>query len=339
MELSKNFSLQKLNTFGLNVTAKFYSEVNSVEQAISIFSGGQLRQHKKMILGGGSNILFSENYYDGVVLKNNIQGIHVVKEDDQHFWVKAGGGVPWQELVENCLRANFGGIENLSLIPGTVGAAPIQNIGAYGVELKDVFEALESVEISTGEKRYFRREDCKFGYRDSVFKNELRDKYFISNVVLKLTKHPVINTSYGNIDQKLTEMYKHHPDIRDVSDAIIQIRQSKLPDPAIVGNAGSFFKNPVISGNNFHNLKRLFPEVPAYDLEGGQKKIPAAWLIDMCQMKGFNHKGAAVHTNQPLVLINKKNATGKDLIELAGIIQNKVKEKFNIDLEPEVKII
>jgi UDP-N-acetylmuramate dehydrogenase len=205
--------------------------------------------------------------------------------------------------------------------------------------LKDVFEALEAVEISTGEKRYFRREDCKFGYRDSVFKHELRNKYFISSVVLKLTKHPVINTSYGNIGQKLAEMQKHQPDIRDVSDAIIHIRQSKLPDPAIVGNAGSFFKNPVIPGNLFNNLKRHFPEVPSYDLEGGQKKIPAAWLIDMCQMKGFIHKGAAVHTDQPLVLINKKNATGKDLIELACIIQNKVQEKFNIELEPEVKII
>jgi UDP-N-acetylmuramate dehydrogenase len=339
MELSKNYSLQKLNTFGLDVTAKFYTEVSTLEQVISIFKGGQLNHRNKLILGGGSNILFLEDFYDGVVLKNNIQGIHVVKEDNRHFWVKAGGGVPWHELVESCLRANFGGIENLSLIPGTVGAAPIQNIGAYGVELKDVFEALEAVEISTGEKRFFRHEDCQFGYRDSVFKNELHDMYFIANVVLKLTKHPVINTTYGNISHKLKELHKHEPNIRDVSDTIIHIRQSKLPDPAIVGNAGSFFKNPVISGDLYSNLKVQFPEIPSYDMETGHKKIPAAWLIDMCQMKGFTHKGAAVHTNQPLVLINNKNATGKDLIELALIIQNKVKGKFNIELEPEVKIV
>jgi UDP-N-acetylmuramate dehydrogenase len=339
MKLAKNYSLQKLNTFGLKVTAKYFTEINTSEQAMLVFQSGQLNQKNKLILGGGSNILFSESVYDGVVIKNNIQGIHVVKEDEHHFWVKAGGGVQWQELVESCLKANFGGIENLSLIPGTVGAAPIQNIGAYGVELKDVFEALEAIDVSTGEKKYFRHVDCKFGYRDSVFKNELRDKYFISNVVLKLTKDPVLNTTYGNISHKLKELHKYEPDIRDVSDTIIQIRLSKLPDPAVIGNAGSFFKNPVIPIDQFQVIKEQHPDAPSYDQHAGLKKIPAAWLIDMCQLKGFNHKGAAVHTTQPLVLINKNNASGKDIIELASIIQNKVKEKFNIALEPEVRII
>ena len=334
-----NYSVQKLNTFGLNVYTKYFTEINTPEQASEAFRTGQLNLDKKLLLGGGSNILFSDSHFDGIIIKNGIQGIHVVKEDDHHFWVKAGGGVEWHSLVENCLNANFGGIENLSLIPGTVGAAPIQNIGAYGVELKDVFEALEAIEMTTGEKRYFRREECKFGYRDSIFKNELRDRYLITNVVLKLTKQPVINTSYGNISETLKTLHKPEPTIRDVSNVIIQIRQAKLPDPAVMGNAGSFFKNPIISTKHLNDIKKKFPDIPSFEQVAGFKKIPAAWLIEKCKFKGFTHKGAAVHTNQPLVLINNNNATGKDLIELALIIQKKVKSTFNIELEPEVKIV
>lgn len=339
MSIKKNHSLRRLNTFGLEVSAKFFTEIQSVDKAVAFFKEGRLRQEEHLILGGGSNILFSENFFDGLVIRNNIPGIHVVKEDDQNFWVKAGGGVVWHSLVESCLKANFGGIENLSLIPGTVGAAPIQNIGAYGVELKDVFEALEAIDVVTGEKRYFRREECQFGYRASIFKRDLSGKYFISNVVLKLSKHPVINTSYGNIREHLDKLDKKELTIRDVSGAIIQIRKAKLPDPEVKGNAGSFFKNPVVPEGLVNDIKKRYPQMPSFDQTAGLKKVPAAWLIDQCELKGTKHNGASVHTAQPLVIINDHQATGQDLIELSKIVQEKVKQKFNIKLEPEVRIV
>lgn len=338
MNIKNDFPLKKFNTFGLDVIAKYFIELASSEEVVKFIKSGEFQTEDKLILGGGSNLLFTKDY-DGIVIKPTIGGIHVVREDEHHFWIKAGADIIWHDLVESCLKANFGGIENLSLIPGTVGAAPIQNIGAYGVELKDSFEALEAIDLKNGEKKYFKNHECNFAYRNSVFKNELKDKYLITNVVLRLAKEPVLNIGYGNIQKELETMGKTAFSIRDVSEAIINIRQSKLPDPEKVGNAGSFFKNPVISREKYQPLKTKYPDIPSYDQPGDLKKIPAAWLIDQCNLKGTIHKGAAVHTKQPLVLINHDHATGRDIVELSHIIQKKVKQKFGITLETEVSII
>jgi UDP-N-acetylmuramate dehydrogenase len=338
MNIQKDIELQKYNTFGLSATAKYFIEVNSATEADELINSDLFKKEKSLIIGGGSNLLFTHDF-NGIVVKANIGGIHVVKEDDDFFWVKAGAGVVWHDLVESCIKANFGGIENLSLIPGTVGAAPIQNIGAYGVELKDSFEALEAIDLNSGEKKYFRNHECQFGYRNSVFKNELKDSILITNVVLRLYKKPILNLEYGNIKQVLEQKGLDDITLRDVSDAIIKIRQSKLPDPKEIGNAGSFFKNPIVPHELFNRIKDSYPEIPSYKQDEGNMKIPAAWLIDQCNFKGFKHKGAAVHDLQPLVIINKDNASGLDIVELAHIIQNKVKEDFGISLSPEVTII
>lgn len=338
ISIANNYSLQKLNTFGISVNTKKFVEINSTDQAVELIRSEELHDEKKLVIGKGSNLLFTGNF-DGIIIKVNIVGIHVVKEDSTHYWVKSGAGVVWHDLVESCIKANFGGIENLSLIPGTVGAAPIQNIGAYGVELKDTFEALEAIDLENGEKKYFTHQECDFGYRNSIFKTELKDKFLITNVVLRLLKEPILNISYGNIKEVLQKSGKKELTIRDVSDAVISIRQSKLPDPEKVGNAGSFFKNPVIPLELFNALKKSFPNIPFYDQPENQVKIPAAWLIDQCNLKGTRHKGAAVHLNQPLVLINENKATGQDILELSEIVLQKVKNKFGIMLDPEVRIL
>jgi len=338
IKIKSNFSLKRLNTFGLSVTTKKFVKINSVQEAIELIKSGKLDSEKKLVIGSGSNLLLTKDF-DGIVIKINIGGIHVVKEDDAHFWVKSGAGVIWQELVESCIKANFGGIENLSLIPGTVGAAPIQNIGAYGVELKDTFEALEAINLENGEKKYFKHQECNFGYRNSIFKNELKDKYLITNVILRLSKEPELNISYGTIQEELKKLGKTAFTIRDISDAIIRIRQSKLPDPEKVGNAGSFYKNPVISMDLFQAIKKTYPDIPYYEQPNNEVKIPAAWLIEQCDLKGTCHNGAAIHIDQPIVLINKSNATGQDIKELSEFIQKKVKLRFGILLEPEVRIL
>ncbi len=338
MEIKENYPLRGLNTFGLEVSARYFIDIKSTDDAIRFLHSGMQRNEKTLILGGGSNILFTHDY-DGLVIKVSIPGIHVVRENDHFYWVKAGGGVVWNDLVEACINADFGGIENLSLIPGSVGAAPVQNIGAYGVELKDTFEALEAIELESGEKRYFRKEECHFEYRDSIFKNELKDKYLITNIVLRLHKKPILNTAYGQIEKKLKETGKDKFTIRDVSEAIIALRRSKLPDPHELGNAGSFFKNPVIDHDLFAKIHKSFPDIPHYPEGENKFKIPAAWLIEQSGFKGKKHKGAAVHVNQPLVLINYDHATGRDIVELSKQISEKVHENFGILLEPEVRIL
>jgi len=337
MEIKHNFSLQKLNTFGLPVVTRHYVTLNSAED-IQEFLMLNKTQNELLILGGGSNLLFTQDF-KGTTLKINIPGVHVVKEDRAYYWVKAGAGVNWNDFVESCIKADMGGVENLSLIPGTVGAAPVQNIGAYGVELKDVLEAVEAVEISTGDKYYFRNQECRFGYRDSVFKNEWKNRFIITNVALRLSKSPVPNTSYDQIADVLDKKGIKNPAIREVSDAVIQIRRSKLPDPAVLGNAGSFFKNPIVPAEIFDGLKNSYPTIGGFDQEDGKVKLSAAWLIDQCGLKGYSIGGAAVHEKQPLVIVNKNNATGLEILELAKKIQGSVKEKFNIYLEPEVRII
>ena len=338
MKIVKNIQLQKYNTFGVKALAKYFVEIDSIEELRALISASQFQNEKSLVIGGGSNLLFT-NDFDGIVIKINIDGIHVVKEDDKFMWVKAGAGVEWHELVLSCIKANLGGIENLSLIPGSVGAAPIQNIGAYGVELKDVFEALEAINLETGEKRYFRNKECEFSYRESIFKTKLKNKYIITNVVLRLTKQPFLNLEYGKIKEVLQKHGESELTLKDVSDAVIEIRQSKLPDPAETGNAGSFFKNPIVSIAKLNSVQEAYEDVPSYALSDEKVKIPAAWLIDQCGLKGVEHKGAAVHINQPLVLINKSNASGEDIVELSRMVQQKVKDKFDIQLDPEVSII
>lgn len=339
MTIKENYPLSTLNSFGVPVKTRYFVEINTVQEAMEIWQLFAQKNIGRLVLGGGSNLLFTKDY-NGYIIKSNISGIYVVKEDENYFWVKAGSGVQWHALVESCIKANFGGLENLSLIPGTVGAAPIQNIGAYGVEIKDYIEAVEAINLLNGDKKYFKNHECNFGYRDSIFKNELKDQYLITNVVFRLTKKHQLHLDYGKIRDVLQQKNKKKVTISDVSQAVIDIRMSKLPDPAVQGNAGSFFKNPVIHQNEYQKLKSLYSDIPAYPLSDEEIKIPAAWLIDQCGLKGLKHKHAAIHKNQPLVLINDDGkASGGEIAELAKIVQDNVQQKFGIHLHPEVRII
>lgn len=339
MQIQKNVSLKAYNTFGINAKAAHFCEVDTTEEMKAfLYENKNNLFAPALILGEGSNILFTKDY-PGIILKNNIRGIQMVREDENAVWMQAGAGENWHTFVLHCIELGYGGVENLSLIPGTVGAAPMQNIGAYGVEIKDVFEQLEAVAVETGELYEFNNDDCHFGYRESVFKNIYKDKFIITSVTLKLSKHPVINTSYGAIAQTLQSMGIASPTIRDVSNAVIHIRQSKLPDPAQIGNAGSFFKNPVVSKEVYKNLKSEYPEAPGYEVSEQEMKVPAGWLIEQCGWKGKRFGEVGVHKNQALVLVNYGNAAGDAVKELAFKIRDSVVEQFGIELSPEVNIV
>ena len=320
------------------MSAKLFSEVKSVEELKEIIADKKLNTEQKFILGGGSNILFTKNF-DGLVLKNSLSGIEVVKEDTNHVWVRVAAGEVWHRFVLWCIEKKLAGIENLSLIPGLVGAAPMQNIGAYGAEIKDTFEELEAVDMTTTEKIIFNNANCEFGYRESVFKNKFRNKFFISSVTFRLNKIPKYNINYGDIKMTLDEMRVTELSLKAVSDAVIKIRSSKLPDPAVLGNAGSFFKNPTIEITLFENLISKNPLMPNYPQQDGQVKIPAAWLIEQCGWKGkvIGHTGT--HKQQALVLVNYGGATGEEIWNLAMKIQQLVKEKFGIVISPEVNVV
>lgn len=331
--MKKSISIQQLHTFGLAVEAAEYCLIESEEQ---------LREQLPLkvpffILGGGSNILFTQ-HFEGLILHNKIKGIELVQEDEKKVWLKIGGGEVWHDLVLWCIDQGYGGIENLSLIPGSVGAAPIQNIGAYGVELKDVFHSLEAIELATGKQVVFSLEDCCFGYRDSIFKQEMKGKYMITRVVLQLSKQPTLNVSYGAIQTVLASS-NEAPSIKTVSNAIVQIRTSKLPDPNKIGNAGSFFKNPIVAADFCQQLKEQYPKMPVYEVDHQHKKIAAAWLIDQMGWKGYRRGDAGVHTEQALVLVNYGHATGREIWQLAKEIQASVRNKFGIELEMEVNIL
>lgn len=289
------------------------------------------------MLGGGSNILFV-NDFEGLVIHLNIKGREIIEENDKEVLIRVGAGENWHETVMYAVDNGWGGIENLSLIPGSVGAAPIQNIGAYGVELEDVFESLEAIDLETGISKTFDKKSCKFGYRDSVFKNELKGKYIITEVTLRLQKDPDVNRTYGALSEHLKEKGISDPDIKDISETVISIRQSKLPDPAKIGNTGSFFKNPVISEEAFRELQKEYPEIPNYPA-GDEIKIPAAWLIDQCGWKGKQIGDAGVHKAHALVIVNYGNANGGEIIELAEKIRHSVFKKFGVKLIPEVNIV
>ena len=338
MRVIPNYSLQAYNTFGIKVAADYFTEIASPVDLPGLIGLPEFKELPYLILGGGSNILFTKNF-EGLVILNRIKGLSKQQIDEGTVQVTAGSGVVWQNLVNYAITNGLGGVENLSLIPGTVGAAPIQNIGAYGVELKDIFYCLKAFEIASGEMKTFYANDCRFGYRNSIFKEELKNKFIIAEVTLNLATHPQVNTSYGAIKNVLEEQGIKDPTIKDVSKAVIQIRQSKLPDPAKIGNSGSFFKNPVLSKAEFNGLKESFSDIPGYENGASEVKVPAAWLIDQCGWKGHRRGDIGVHEFQPLVLVNYGGGSGQAIKELALEIQKSVIEKFGVTLKPEVNII
>ena len=335
MLVLENISLKKLNTFGIDVSAKYFAGFNSVEQLHEFL---ELNEQQTLILGGGSNILFTKNF-DGLVLKNDIPGIKTIKEDEYYVYVKVGAGENWHQFVLHCIKNNWAGVENLSLIPGNVGASPMQNIGAYGVEIKDVFYSLEAFHLKEKKVVEFSVNDCEFGYRESGFKRKLKGEFVITSVVYRLNKIPVFNTSYGAIGQELEKMGVQQFSIKAISDAVINIRLSKLPDPQKIGNAGSFFKNPYISAADFQQLKERFPKIVGYVQENGDFKLAAGWLIEYCGWKGFRRGDAGCHAWQSLVLVNYGNAKGNEIYDLSEEILQSVKERFGVTLEREVNIV
>ncbi len=336
MQIEENKSLKEYNTFGIDCSAKYFVAVTSVSELQQILS--EKKFENRFIIGGGSNMLLTKDI-DALVIHLNLKGKKIISETDSVVTLQAMAGENWHEFVQYCINNDFGGLENLSLIPGNVGTAPIQNIGAYGVELKDTFISCEALEIATGKKRTFTKEECNFGYRNSIFKNEEKGNYIITSVTFQLTKKAhKLNTDYGAIKEKLAEKNIQKPTIAAISEAVIEIRQSKLPDPKKLGNSGSFFKNPVISSEKFKKLKIENPDAPYYEISAAEYKIPAGWLIEQAGFKGKRFGDAGVHKNQALVLVNYGNASGDEIWELALKIQQAVKDKFDIYIEPEVNI-
>lgn len=344
MQIEENKPLTTYNTFGIAVIARYFAEVHTVDDFKSLMQTDVYRNHKRLILGGGSNILFTGNF-DGLVIKSSIKGISIVSETETEVIVKANAGEVWHSFVQWCIANNYAGIENLSLIPGQVGAAPMQNIGAYGVEIKDVFYQLEALDINTGEALRFNLNDCAFGYRESVFKNTLKDTCFITAVLFRLTKLSSpkaiyqYKTDYGDIKYTLGEMQAYTLNIKAVSDAVCKIRSSKLPDPKELGNAGSFFKNPSVPQSKYDELVLRYPVMPSYPQKDGTVKIPAGWLIEQCGWKGKVVGNTGSHKSQALVLVNYGNATGSEIWGLALEIKKSVADKFGIDINPEVNVV
>nr|MBC7613346.1 UDP-N-acetylmuramate dehydrogenase [Pseudopedobacter sp.] len=336
IQIHQNVSLKNFNTFGIEAYARYFVEINHKEDLVELFSDTQWHDSPRLIMGGGSNMLFTQNF-DGLVIKMNIRGIeHRINHEE--VIIESGAGEVWNDLVTYCVGWEFAGMENLSLIPGSVGASPIQNIGAYGVELKDVFESCEAFEIATGAFKHFKKDDCKFAYRESIFKQELKNKYIIVSVKFKLSTQAQINIKYGAISDELLKREIVHPSIKDISLVVSAIRVSKLPDPSTIGNAGSFFKNPVLSKIKFDLIHAQFPEISHY-LVNNEVKLAAGWLIEQCGWKGKVVGNTGTWKNQALVLVNHGNASGDEVLQLSDAIILSVKEKFNVILEREVNII
>ncbi|RAV99556.1 UDP-N-acetylenolpyruvoylglucosamine reductase [Pseudochryseolinea flava] len=340
--IQQNIDLLPYNTFKIQASAKHFTEIRSEREAIDLFTSEIFNTEKHLFLGGGSNILLTKDF-DGIVVRNAIKGVSVVSENESNITLKVGAGENWHDFVCYCVDKNYGGIENLSLIPGTVGAAPMQNIGAYGVEIKESIDYVEAIQINTGKKVIFSKEQCEFGYRESIFKQKVRDQYFISSVTLTLTKdnHHHFNITYGAIADTLTSQGHDLKalTVKKISDAVIAIRQSKLPDPKVIGNAGSFFKNPSVSEDIFVLIKQSYVNVPSFPGENGLIKIPGGWLIEQSGWKGKTFDNIGVHKQQALVLVNYGGGNGEKIWELAMEIQKSVREKFNIILHPEVNVI
>ncbi|MBN8575632.1 MAG: UDP-N-acetylmuramate dehydrogenase [Cytophagales bacterium] len=336
--IEENKSLKSYNTFGVEANARYFIKVESAAHIDELLAGNILKNNNCLILGGGSNILFTGNY-DGLIVHNCLKGINTVHETATTVEVEVMAGENWHHIVTFALQNDWGGLENLSLIPGLAGAAPIQNIGAYGVEVKDMITQVHGIDLRTGLHRTLGSEECAFGYRDSIFKHELKEFFFISSITLSLTKkHHRIATSYGAINDVLKQQQITKPTIQQVSNAVQQIRRSKLPDPTQLGNAGSFFKNPVVSETHYKLLQQEHPEIPGYKSVNQEVKVPAGWLIEQCGWKGKRIGNCGVHTQQALVLVNYGDSTGNEILELAMRIIASVKSKFNIELQCEVNI-
>lgn len=338
MNIIENYPLLKLNTFGVDVKAKYFTSINTINELIELTKTNVFKDLELLILGGGSNILFTKDF-DGLVILNNIKGKKIIDQNQQSIFLKIGAGENWHELVMYCVDKRWGGIENLSLIPGNTGTAPMQNIGAYGVEIKETFIELEALEISSGKIVKFNNSDCEFGYRESVFKNKMKNQYIILNITLELKKNPVLNINYGDVKAILESQNIKDPTIKEVSNAIISIRQSKLPDPKKIGNSGSFFKNPIVSLNQLELIKKKYPNVVNYEINENEFKIAAGWLIERAGWKGKKFNNYGVHKKQALVLVNYGLANGMEIFELSEKIILDIKDKFGITLEREVNII
>jgi UDP-N-acetylmuramate dehydrogenase len=335
MQFVENFDISSFNSFGLQVNARYFAKISTVDELANLSIDHNL---PLMILGGGSNILFTGNF-NGYVLRNEIRGIEKTGEDDDHIFLRVGAGENWHEFVEYCISHGYAGVENLALIPGFTGASPMQNIGAYGVEIKDVFHQLEAIHLVDKQIVFFTAADCEFGYRESVFKHRYKGQFAITHVEFRLNKKPVYNTRYGAIEQELEKMQLKELSIRAIADAVINIRRSKLPDPAVIGNAGSFFKNPEIPAADYETLKAEFPGIVGYPVQNNQVKLAAGWLIEQAGWKGFRNGNAGVHDKQALVLVNYGGAGGEEILSLSTQIIDSIRNRYHVELEREVNII
>jgi UDP-N-acetylmuramate dehydrogenase len=337
MNIQENISLLPYNTFGIDKKAKYFVQAISEMDVKSALKEAKRLNLSLIVLGGGSNILLTKDL-DALVLKIDIKGIKVIEENENTVIVEAGAGENWHDFVLHCIEKGWCGVENLSLIPGTVGASPMQNIGAYGVEIKEVFHRLTALNRESTEEKTFTWEDCRFGYRESIFKNELKDQFIITKVKFKLNKKPIFHTEYGAIMDTLREMGIKELNVKHISDAVIKIRQTKLPDPKTIGNAGSFFKNPTVGISTFNQLKESYPAIPGFPNQEGIK-IPAAWLIEQAGWKGKTFGKIGVHIHQPLVLVNYGGGDGEEIRLLSQRIQESIKNKFGVELHPEVNFL
>lgn len=330
-------SLKKFNTFGVEAFSKSLIKLSNEEELVSMISNNKLSGKRLMILGGGSNVLFTKDF-DGTIIHPLMNSISIRDIDKDTVSVNCDAGVEWDDFVEYCVDNNYGGVENLSNIPGNIGAAPIQNIGAYGVEVKECIESVRTVDLENGDIKIFDNRECEFAYRRSIFKEKLKGKYLISSVLFRLSPNPgSFRLSYGNVNERVLQ--RGTPCLKTIRETIIEIRKEKLPDPEIIGNAGSFFKNPMVKSSHFESLLKSFPEMPCYPAENKLIKIPAAWLVEKCGWKGYRNNDAGVHKNQAIVLVNYGNASGMDIFQLSEEIKNSVREKFDITLEREVNIV
>lgn len=336
--ICRNISLYPYNTFRIDVDARYMAEFRSRDELAELLETPEAGQAGLLVLGGGSNVLFTRDY-DGLVLKNEIRGLEILAEDDDQVLLRVGSGENWHEFVTWCIDRGFAGVENLSLIPGSVGAGPMQNIGAYGVELKEVVESVEAWHIRDKQVHHFSNSDCAFGYRESVFKHRLKGEYVILSVTFRLSKRPDFRTAYGAIEQELDRMGVGVLSLRCVSQAVINIRRSKLPDPKELGNAGSFFKNPVVPQSVYESIRSADPEAPFYPAVPGYVKVPAGWLIERAGWKGFRRGACGVHERQSLVLVNYGGASGNEIYQLSEDLLQDVKRKFGVELEREVNVV
>ncbi len=337
--MKTNVSLRPYNSFGFDAVAKQFAEINAISDLQALIQSGALQHQKTLILSGGNNILFQSEVFDGIVVYINTKGIEILREDGNDVVVRAQAGEDWPDFVRFCVGKGWHGVENLALIPGKVGAAPVQNIGAYGIELKDSFLQCEAMELTTGETKAFTKEDCRFGYRESVFKNELKGKFVITSVDFLLKKEAPLHLEYGNIKAYLEQNGIENPTLQQLHDAICAIRDAKLPDVKQIGSAGSFFKNPVIERAQFEALQKDYPTMPHYDEPNGMVKVPAGWLIEQAGWKGWRDEHVGVYDKQALVLVHYGGGKGHDIVELARRIQDSVEEKFGIRISPEVNFV